>query len=500
MQQYFTTGGEAFSKMRTYLSIKSEVSCAALIIILAALSRLCMIYFAQAEAGDTSTYINFAENIIRGCGLSHSAPSSNECILTSGGYFPGYPAFIAFVWILFGKSVYAVLIAQLICYLLALMWLLIAIFRLTNSNKVMCAVGILLALSPLQLGWFRFILTEPLAIATATWFLAELIISVSNKKLRVYHLALALSASVYVRPDSIFMILGPCVIAFYIYDFKKSMQQISLIITLTTIPVSVWLVRNYTIGHAPLSMTSSAAPIAPGYFLWLDTWVVNEYERSDANFPLWRREYSKIDIHASKYIAMNELEKAKVLINDLSTIDGQEFPENIDKKFNQIAIEKSQKRSKFRPIQIYAERTFWMFLNPFSSWGMPLQVDSMDGRALKEAFKNRDLTKFNYILSNYKFVFFGKATMFFYRIVIFTIFISITAMSFFKSRSGKFNEDKPMLNTIILALALVTFARLCFFVYLGALESRYLALLISWIEVCCMMRVMSAMKFAHGAK
>ena len=314
--------------MKPNLSIKGEVFCASLIIILAALSRFCMIYFAQAEAGDSSTYLKLAENIIRGCGLSHSDPSSNECILTSGGYFPGYPAFIASMWSIFGKSVYVILIAQLICYLLALMWLLIAIFRLTKSNKIMCAVGVLLALSPLQIGWFRFVLTEPLAIATATWFLAELIISVSDKKLRVFHLALALTASVYVRPDSIFMILGPCVIAFYIYDFKKSIQQILLLIILTTIPVSVWLVRNHTIGHVPISMTSSAAPIAPGYFLWLDTWVVNEYERSDANFPVWRREYSKINIHSSKYIAMNELEITKFLINDLSKFDGQQFPEN----------------------------------------------------------------------------------------------------------------------------------------------------------------------------
>jgi hypothetical protein len=139
--------------------------------------------------------------------MSHSDPSSNECILSSGGYFPGYPAFIAMVWFLFGKSVYAVLLAQLFFYIIAMYWLLMALMRLTNNLKVVFGIGIILALSPLQIGWFRFILTEPLSIATATWFFAELIISITQKKLRVLQLALALSASIYIRPDAVFMIL-----------------------------------------------------------------------------------------------------------------------------------------------------------------------------------------------------------------------------------------------------------------------------------------------------
>ncbi len=477
--------------MKIYSASEKSYLYVAFIIMLAAISRLCVMFFSQAEAGDTATYIKFAENIIRGCGLSHSDPSSNECILTSGGYFPGYPAFIAFFWIIFGKSVYIVLIAQLICYLLALMWLLIAIFRLTNNNKIMCAVGILLALSPLQVGWFRFILTEPLAIATATWFLAELIISVSNKKLRAYQLALALSASVYVRPDSIFMILGPCIIAFYIYDFKKSIQHISLFVILTTIPVSAWLVRNYTIGHAPLSMASAAAPIAPGYFLWLDTWVVNEYERSDANFPVWRREYSKIKIHGSSYITLDELENAKVLISALSRIDGQEFPENIDKKFNKLALEKIQNRSKFRPIQIYFERVFWLLLNPFSSWGMPLEINFVDKSAVSKAIKQLDIGELNQQLNDYKAVIFSKIASFFYRVMLCVLFIYCLAIVVYSSALNNLNRYLFKIDILMLSTGLVMITRIGFFVFIGCLESRYLASIVPWVECCLLIYLMA---------
>jgi hypothetical protein len=481
--------------MRIYSA--SEKSClyVALIIMLAAISRLCVIFFSQSEAGDTATYIKFAENIIRGCGLSHSDPSSNECILTSGGYFPGYPAFIAFVWILFGKSVYAVLIAQLICYLLALMWLLKAIFRLTKSNKTMCTLGILLALSPLQIGWFRFVLTEPLAIATATWFLAELIISVSAKNLRIFHLAIALSASIYVRPDSIFMILGPCVIAFYIYDFKKSIQQILLLIILTTIPVSVWLVRNYTIGHAPISMTTSAAPIAPGYFLWLDTWVVNEYEQADANHTVWRADYSEIKIHRSRYISNEEFAKIQLLINELSGFNNKKFPEKIDHQFYELATKKISNRNRYIPIQIYFERAFWLMLNPFSSWGLPFEMREIDRSAVNNAFKNADLVRLNQLLSGYKLVFFAKMAVFLYRVLIFATFIYLVVLFVFKPIPKNFISFTNEIRVLVLSVALVGIARIIFFISRGSLESRYLIEVVPWVESCCLLLFIASIKF-----
>ncbi len=92
------------------LSLKSTLYVT-LILAVAAIPRFLMIIYALGDADDTTTYERFALNILRGCGFSHSNPNSSECVLASAGYFPGYPAFIASVWLLFGKSVYAVLVA-----------------------------------------------------------------------------------------------------------------------------------------------------------------------------------------------------------------------------------------------------------------------------------------------------------------------------------------------------------------------------------------------------
>jgi hypothetical protein len=458
---------------------------AAFIIMLAGISRLCLIVFSQAEAGDTATYIKFAENILRGCGLSHSDPSSSDCKLTSGGYFPGYPAFIAAVWLVFGKSVYAVLIAQLVCYLMALNWLLIALLRLTNSNKIMFVVGFFLAVSPLQIGWYRFILTEPLAIATSTWFLAELIISMAYRKLRVFHLALALIASIYIRPDTVFILIGAFLISFYIYDFKKAIRQFLIVLLLTSIPVSGWLIRNYSIGHPLISMsTGGQAP--PGYGMWLNTWVVNEYERSDMAFPVWLANYSKINIHKSKYLSADESSKAQLLISSLFKFDGQKFPENIDKQFNELALKKLQNRGISIPIQIYSERIIWLLINPFSSWGMPLEIKNVDRSEVIKAIKSFELTKVNQLLSAHKTVIYGKVASFTYRFFLFLIFFYLAIIVIFIPNSKAINSLSVEVSVIILASSILLAARLFFFVFICHLESRYLVVLVPWIECCCL--------------
>ncbi len=130
----------------------------------------------------------------------------------------------------------------------------------------MLFTGLVFALSPLQVGWFRYVLTEPLAIATSIWFLAELIISVADRKLRPVHLALALSASIYIRPDTIFMAISAPFVSYYIYGVKNAFRQAFVFMLLTAIPASGWLARNGVIGHAPLSMISEVTPKTPEYF------------------------------------------------------------------------------------------------------------------------------------------------------------------------------------------------------------------------------------------
>ena len=88
-------------KMRSKESVIPVVLAApkwidmSVVLVTAAGLRLLLLFFFHADVGDTPTYELLAENILRGCGLSFSEPTSASCILASGGYFPSYPDFMA---------------------------------------------------------------------------------------------------------------------------------------------------------------------------------------------------------------------------------------------------------------------------------------------------------------------------------------------------------------------------------------------------------------------
>ncbi len=472
----------------------------AVVLVTAGGLRLLLLFFFHTDVGDTPTYELLAENILRGCGLSFSEPTSASCILASGGYFPGYPAFMALNWFLFGHSNFPILLFQLGCYLLSLYWLLTALGKLADSRKVVLCVGMLLAISPLQIGWFRFVITEPLAIAAATWFLAELVTSVAIGKIRKYHLSLALSISVYIRPDTILMSVGVVLVAFYLYDLKNSFKQTLIVGLLTAIPISGWMIRNLTIGHAPLTMTSEVAPKAPGYFSWLNTWVVNEYERADANFPVWRAEYSKINLHHSKYVKDDERKSAQALIQELSTMDGKPFPNDIDKKFEELASLKIQTQNHLMPYAVLIERVGWLLLNPFSSWGLPLEIKDINKSSLKDAIVGFDLNRTMSLLNGYKSIIAGKTTIFLYRIIIFIGFVLIVCHVFFGRFATRTVFFGSAVNVLVAAAAAVAATRLVFFAYLGGLESRYLVEVVPWIEFCVVLYLVGNDRFLKGTR
>jgi hypothetical protein len=323
-----------------------------------------------------------------------------------------------------------------------------------------------------------------LAIATATWFLAELVISVAIGKIRKYHLALALSISVYIRPDTILMSVSVVAVAFSIYDLRNSVKQILIVGLLTAIPISAWMIRNLTIGHAPLTMTSELAPKAPGYFSWLNTWVVNEYERADANFPVWRAEYSKINLYHSKYVSEDERKSAQALIQELSTMDGKPFTKDNDKKFDELASLKIETRNHLIPYAIFVERAGWLLFNPFSSWGLPLEIKDINKSSLKDAIVGFDLNRTMSLLNGYKSIIAGKITTFIYRLIIFIGFVFIVCHVFF----GRVNYQTVFFSSAVKGLvagaAAVALTRLVFFAYLGGLESRYLVEVVPWVEFC----------------
>lgn len=461
---------------------KKNYSVLSILIVAFLVRGICALIF-PTEAGDSPIYTLLAENIFRGCGLSYSDPNSAECILTSGGYFPGYPAFIASIWYLFAKKTFLILMFQIACYIFALYWLLRSVDLLTKNSRVVLAVGLFMALSPLQLGWFRFVLTEPLAISISIWFLAELFLSIAQKRLRILPLSIALAFSIYIRPDTAFMILGLVPTTLYIYDTKKAFIKILTVLILTSLPVSAWMVRNSFIGHDLLTKQVDYYPASPGYINWWKTWVVNEYERADIFFPIWvnnNYNYSKIKIHNSKYINDIEMIQAQNLVDQLKKYEGRTFPKNLDSQFQKLYKEKIRDRSFFVNMAINGERALYLVFNPFSSWGMPFELKDINKKKAYDALKAKDFSYLSKLAKENYVAIIGKTTIFIYRLLLFFLLcLAILNLNYFKKPKTSVSE----LNIVILSVSLYFVARLAFFVSLVNLESRYLIEAVVWIEI-----------------
>jgi hypothetical protein len=456
-----------------------------LILVLAFVTRLLMAVFFYSNAGDTGTYEIFAQNIYRGCGMSYSDPNSSLCELTSGGYFPGYPVFVASIWKLMGTKSTWVLIGQIVSYVIALFLLLRSINYLTQNQKIVIIVGIFMALSPLQIGWYRFLITEPLAISLSIWFVSELVLSLALKKIRVFSLSVAMVLSVYVRPDTILMFVGIIPIAFYLHAPKQAFLKLFMIIFLSTIPISGWMIRNVSVGDSPITKQVDYYPKSPGYIKWWKTWVVNEYQRADIFFPLWPNCgfcYSQIKVHDSRYINAEEMESVLKLINELKQYEGEPFPQIIDDQFNDLYIQKSKNQSFLLSAYINLERAFFLTLNPFSSWGLPLETREINRKKILDALTNKDIEYLAGAVEENWSPIIGKIFVFAYRLLLMACIVFILCKIIILQKNSTSSVDSNI-NILMLSSTLYFFTRLIFFIYLVNLESRYLIEALVWLEV-----------------
>ena len=123
-----------------------------------------------------------------------------------------------------------------------------------------------------------------------------------------------------------------------------------------------------------------------------------------------------------------------------------------------------------------------MIFNPFSSWGMPLEMISLNRKEFGDAFWSIDIKYLSNFIFDNLFIIIGKLTIFLYRILLFLgfmFFLSKTTYHFISKRTSCYNSKYD----IILYSSLLYFLiRILFFAFLANLEARYLVEPIIWIE------------------
>jgi len=313
------------------------------IVLLAAAVRIGFALALPMANGDWVLYGNVARNILGGCGVAVSLPGQAGCTPHFGGnQLPLYPAFIAGIWALLGPSEPAIRIVQGLLAALSCGWLALAVGRWTGSRWAMALTGALLAVSPVQAVWTGFLLTETLALASTQWVLAELLFCLAAARLRVLPLSLSLIVAVWVRMDSVLLLVPMAAVAIGLGGLRQGMRRAALVTALVAAPCLLWAGRNLAVGIPPLPQEwtlPNGAPMPPGYMRWFKGWVVTEQERAGV---AWfdAIDYHRIRVAEAAYRSPAERARVEALLARLRRVSGQPFPAEIDAAFARLAAER----------------------------------------------------------------------------------------------------------------------------------------------------------------
>ena len=193
--------------------------------------------------GDWDSYGTVAENIYKGHGVSLSiAPPFQPDF--GGNSFPGYPAFIAGVWSLSGKSDAAVRWAQAFLFAVSIGLFGICLERAFAGRAIGLVFAWLAALSPLTMAWSRSLQVEALSMAGLLFYFSALLISFHEGRIRVLPISLAILFSLSLRTDAILLIV-PLFSLFLVERETKRARCVKTgsVIAIVCIVMSIWFVR-----------------------------------------------------------------------------------------------------------------------------------------------------------------------------------------------------------------------------------------------------------------
>jgi hypothetical protein len=181
-------------------------------------------------------------------------------------------------------------------------------------------------------------------------------------------------------------------------------------------------------------------------------------------------------------------------------MDGKPLPKEIDQKFKELASLKIQTQNQLNPYAIFVERVIWLLFNPFSSWGLPLEIMDINKSSLKDAILGLNLNRVMSLLNGSESIIVGKIMVFSYRSIIFIGFILAVGYALFGRVATRMVFFSSAVKGLIAGVVAVVVTRLSFFAYIGGLESRYLVEVVPWIEFCVVLCLIGNYRYLKGTQ
>jgi hypothetical protein len=336
--------------------------------------RLWFVFRYPHVAGDTWVYGDIARNW-----LDHGifGITDNGAIRPTLIRLPGYPAFLAAMFAIFGREHYtAVMIAQALfdtntCLVIAGLAL-----ELVN-DRVAKTTYLLAALCPFTASYVAAPLSETLAIccvAHALYYgvrgLKALEQDLPAVKLWVVA-GLWSTAGIFMRPDNGLLLPAMGLALLVIFLRKTNKKQVVLagvILAITSLgPLAPWTVRNWRVFHVfqPLASRYANDPsefVPSGFNHWVKTWMVDYVSVEEVYWKVSGEPIDPQQLPERVFDARPECEKTMAVIeryNQQLTIDPQ-----MDAEFEEIARLREEHNHLRYVIWLPVLRTADMWLRP----------------------------------------------------------------------------------------------------------------------------------------
>lgn len=338
------------------------------------LLRLVFLIRFPAVVTDSFIYGDIAKNWLQHGIYGLSGP---EEISPTYIRLPGYPAFLAFIFAIFGVEHYrAVLITQLFvdlgtCFLCA------DIARRLLGPKIARLAFLLAALCPFTANYSAAALTETLEIfVTAAAFDSALAaLRAWNYRLWCF-CGLCCGAAILLRPDGALLLIAIIAYLGWLALFKHSRSNISprklvtaalLVAIIAILPLLPWTLRNWRVFQrfqplAPRYANEEDEFVPMGFNRWVKTWMADYHSVEEIYWPIPGSAIDAQQLPARAFDNAQQRQETLEVIADYNQ-DLHISPE-LDSRFESLA----RQRIREHPARYYLElpilRILDMWLRP----------------------------------------------------------------------------------------------------------------------------------------
>jgi 4-amino-4-deoxy-L-arabinose transferase-like glycosyltransferase len=340
----------------------------------ALLLRLIFLIRFPAVVTDSFFYGDIAKNWLQHGTYGLSGPDEISPTYTR---LPGYPAFLALIFAIFGMEHYRTVLVVQICFDLGTCFFGADIARRLFGPRVAKIAFLLAALCPFLANYSAAALTETLEVFFTAAALDCALAGLQKQRIRAWAwCGLFCGAAILLRPDGAMV---PFVIgAYLLWKFlvrgyspplprKYLAQSGLLLIVVSGLPLAPWAVRNWRVFHEfqPLAPRYANEPgefVPLGFNRWVKTWMA---EYTSVEEVYWQVPGAAINAQQLPSRAFEDAQQREETVQVISDYnDALHISPELDGRFEALASERIRAHPFRYYIELPALRILDMWLRP----------------------------------------------------------------------------------------------------------------------------------------